>query len=438
MRVDRKSKTFISIQGALDLLIVYLSYYLAVFPFNFSHPNQISVNDFILLVPFIMVMAFIFFQIFNVFEYGEYNYVDTVIAIGLAGLLTNIAVVVIAFGLNQTGVPSKLFIFSFIIQMIIFGIYKYIVHKIYQVILKAKQVIIVGGQSVTDRVWSKINNISHKGFDVIADIHELNEESMAMVRKAEAIFIMDDVPENDKLQLLKFGIEADKDIYVVPNAFEIAVNQSRFSLVDDMPVFFIRNCHLTPEQRFLKRMFDMIVSILMILLSSPLMLTAAIGTKIHDKGPVFYKQERITQDGKAFRLIKFRTMIVDAEKHSGPVLATDKDNRITRFGAFLRMTRIDELPQLFNVLKGEMSIVGPRPERQFFIDEISKELPDFRQRLTVKAGITGLAQVSGKYSTQPADKLKFDLMYITNYSMILDIRILLQTLQVVFSKESHK
>ena len=434
MRVDRKSKTFISIQGALDLLIVYLSYYLAVFPFNFSHPNQISVNDFILLVPFIMVMAFIFFQIFNVFEYGEYGYVDTIIAIGLAGLLTNIAVVVIAFGLNQTGVPSKLFIFSFIIQMIIFGIYKYIVDKIYQVILKAKQVVIVGGQLVTDRVWSKINNISHKGFDVIADIHELNEESMAMIHKAEAIFIMDDVRENDKLQLLKFGIEADKDIYVVPNAFEIAVNQSRFSLVDDMPVFFIRNCHLSPEQRFLKRMFDIIVSILMILLTIPFMLVAAIGTKIHDKGPVFYRQERITQDGKTFRLIKFRTMVVDAEKHSGPVLATDKDNRITRFGAFLRMTRIDELPQLFNVLKGEMSIVGPRPERQFFIDEISKELPDFKQRLTVKAGITGLAQVSGKYSTQPADKLKFDLMYITNYSMILDIRILLQTLKVVFSK----
>ena len=438
MRVDRKNKTFISIQGALDLLIVYLSYYLAVFPFNFSHPNQISVNDFILLVPFIMVMAFIFFQIFNVFEYGEYGYVDTIIAIGLAGLLTNIAVVVIAFGLNQTGVPSKLFIFSFIIQMIIFGIYKYIVDKIYQVILKAKQVVIVGGQLVTDRVWSKINNISHKGFDVIADIHELNEESMAMIHKAEAIFIMDDVRENDKLQLLKFGIEADKDIYVVPNAFEIAVNQSRFSLVDDMPVFFIRNCHLSPEQRFLKRMFDIIVSIVMIFLTIPFMLVAAIGTKIHDKGPVFYRQERITQDGKTFRLIKFRTMVVDAEKHSGPVLATDKDNRITRFGAFLRMTRIDELPQLFNVLKGEMSIVGPRPERQFFIDEISKELPDFKQRLTVKAGITGLAQVSGKYSTQPADKLKFDLMYITNYSMILDIRILLQTLKVVFSKESHK
>ncbi|MDP3385835.1 MAG: sugar transferase [Eubacteriales bacterium] len=438
MRVDRKNKTFISVQGAIDLLIVYLSYYLAVFPFNFSHPNQISVNDFILLIPFIMVIAFIFFQIFNVFDYGEYSYVDTIIAIGLSGLLTNIAVVVIAFGLNQTGVPSKLFIFSYIIQMIIFGIYKYFVDRIYQVILKAKQVVIVGCESDTSRVWSKINNISHKGFDVMADIHELNEDAMAVIQKAEAIFIMDDVSEDDKLRLLKFGIEADKDIYVIPNAFEIAVNQSRFSLVDDMPVFFIRNCRLAPEQRFMKRMFDVFVSILMILLTSPFMLVAAIGTKLHDKGPVFYRQERITKGGRAFGLIKFRTMVVDAEKHSGPVLATDKDDRITGFGAFLRMTRIDELPQLFNVLRGDMSIVGPRPERQFFIDEISRELPDFRQRLTVKAGITGLAQVSGKYSTQPVDKLKFDLMYITNYSMILDIRILLQTLKVVFSKESHK
>jgi len=158
--------------------------------------------------------------------------------------------------------------------------------------------------------------------------------------------------------------------------------------------------------------------------------------KLDDKGPVFYKQERITENNKIFKLYKFRTMKVDAEEETGPTLALKDDPRITRVGKILRSTRLDELPQLVNVLKGEMSIVGPRPERPHFAEKFSEEIEDFKYRVLVKAGITGLAQVLGKYTTSPENKAKFDLLYIKNYSLLLDIRIMLNTIKVFFEKES--
>lgn len=157
--------------------------------------------------------------------------------------------------------------------------------------------------------------------------------------------------------------------------------------------------------------------------------------KVDSAGPVFYTQERVGRNGKAFRLYKFRTMVQDAEKSTGPVLATANDNRITRLGRFLRASRLDELPQLINVLKGEMSLVGPRPERQHFVDQFSQAIPHYIYRTHVKAGITGLAQVSGRYSTTPQDKLRFDLLYAKTYSPLSDLRIMFQTLKVIFMKD---
>ena len=168
------------------------------------------------------------------------------------------------------------------------------------------------------------------------------------------------------------------------------------------------------------------------------MLATLIAIRLYDGGPVVFSQERITRWKKPFNLYKFRTMVVDAEKLTGPVLATEKDCRITPLGSLLRATRIDELPQLFNVLSGDMSLVGPRPERQYFIDQFSMDLPYFEYRLSVKAGITGLAQVLGKYTTTPMNKLKFDLMYIRDYSFLLDIKIILQTIRIIFVKESSQ
>jgi len=218
--------------------------------------------------------------------------------------------------------------------------------------------------------------------------------------------------------------------------FEIALMNSKIRNYGDAVLLRIEPLGLSFEQKIMKRIMDIFLSIIGLILASPLFLIIALMIKLDDKGPVFYKQERITENNKIFKLYKFRTMKVDAEEETGPTLALKDDPRITRVGKILRSTRLDELPQLVNVLKGEMSIVGPRPERPHFAEKFSEEIEDFKYRVLVKAGITGLAQVLGKYTTSPENKAKFDLLYIKNYSLLLDIRIMLNTIKVFFEKES--
>ena len=189
-------------------------------------------------------------------------------------------------------------------------------------------------------------------------------------------------------------------------------------------------------KKYGKRCCDIILSIVGLPFFAIVFIPTAIAIKAEDRGPVFYKQERLTQDGKRFMIYKFRTMVVDAEKLSGPVLATEKDPRILPVGRVLRATRLDELPQIINILKGEMSVVGPRPERPELAAEIQKNIPEFSFRLKVKAGLTGYAQVYGKYNTTSYDKLKLDLMYIRKYSLLLDLKLILMTPKIMLLKES--
>ena len=193
---------------------------------------------------------------------------------------------------------------------------------------------------------------------------------------------------------------------------------------------------MTIEQRIIKRTFDIVLSFIGLVITSPIMLITAICIKAYDGGPVFFRQERTTFRGKNFWIIKFRSMIENAEADGKSNPAADDDDRITPIGKFIRKTRIDELPQLVNILKGDMSIVGPRPERVEHMEKYAEVVPEFDYRLKVKGGLTGYAQVYGKYNTTPLDKLKMDLMYIVNYSFLLDIQILFETLKVIFRNEA--
>lgn len=191
-------------------------------------------------------------------------------------------------------------------------------------------------------------------------------------------------------------------------------------------------------QRFTKRMFDLILCLIAMIPAAPLMLIIALAIKIQDGGPVFYEQKRVTKDGKIFEILKFRSMVVDAESggYDLSMRANGKDPRITKVGAVIRATRMDELPQLLNILKGDMTIVGPRPERVENVEAYSAEMPEWHFREKVKAGLTGYAQIYGKYNTSAYDKLRLDLLYIENYSVLMDIRLIFQTVRILFSKES--
>ena len=207
-------------------------------------------------------------------------------------------------------------------------------------------------------------------------------------------------------------------------------------MVDDIPMQRVTRMLLTAEQRVLKRILDIAVAVTALIILSPVMLITAVMIKLDSKGPVLYSQERVGLYGKTFFVHKFRSMKQDAEAKCGPVLAAEGDPRITKFGRFMRATRLDELPQLFNVLKGEMSIVGPRPERPFFVKQFIAQKPEYDYRHNVKPGITGLAQIAGKYNTSAYDKLIYDLLYIQDFSVKTDLMIMLQTFKVLLTKSS--
>ena len=244
-----------------------------------------------------------------------------------------------------------------------------------------------------------------------------------------------DLDKNMQKEIMSYCYTNEKRTYLLPDITDIIINNSYEIQISDTPVLMSRNRGLTPEQRFIKRAMDIVISLIGIILSSPFMLICMIAIKLDDGGPIFYKQNRITENGRIFNILKFRSMRTDAEK-DGAKKAVNDDDRITRVGKIIRACRVDELPQLFNILKGDMSMVGPRPERIENVYEYTTAYPEFALRHRVKAGLTGYAQLYGKYNTSPEDKLNMDLIYIETYSLLQDLKLLILTVKVLFMKES--
>ena len=248
--------------------------------------------------------------------------------------------------------------------------------------------------------------------------------------------LVNDVPLELERRIVKFGYAHSKRVYFTPKISDILVRGADEINFFDTPLYLNRNRGISADQRIVKRCFDIVASLLALIVLSPLFLVVALAIKIEDGGPVFYRQERVTFRKRHFMILKFRSMIVDAEKDGKSIPAAEGDPRITKVGRVIRALRIDELPQLVNILVGEMSVVGPRPERVEHMEKYALEIPEFDYRLKVKGGLTGYAQVYGKYNTTAYDKLKMDLMYITNYSFSLDIQIIFETIKILFRKES--
>ena len=271
-----------------------------------------------------------------------------------------------------------------------------------------------------------------KCVNVSAGIEAVKDE---IVDGYDAVVLWD-IPTDIRNKLLKFIYSRDLRIYMMPKISDVLVQGSDQLHLFDTPILMTKEYALTTGQKMGKRVLDIIFALVLLILSSPFMLVTAICIKCYDGGPVLYRQVRCTVNRRQFKILKFRSMRVDAEKDGVARLAQKDDNRITPIGKFIRATRIDELPQLFNIIKGEMSFIGPRPERPEIIDQYMEEMPEFAFRMRVKAGLAGYAQVYGKYNTTPYDKLKLDLTYIENYSVGLDFKLLLLTMKIVLKPES--
>jgi exopolysaccharide biosynthesis polyprenyl glycosylphosphotransferase len=257
---------------------------------------------------------------------------------------------------------------------------------------------------------------------------------------SEVILALDKHEGDIMLEVVAACDSDNVSIKIIPDLYEIISGQARTSQLYGSPLINITPLLMPEWEKKIKRLLDLVISIIIIIISQPLFIITAIAIKYESKGPIFYKQERSGLNGKTFKIIKFRSMSSDAEKLSGPVWSTKDDPRITNVGKFIRKVRIDELPQMVNVLKGEMSLVGPRPERPFFVEKLSEEIPFYKRRLKVRPGVTGWAQVKHKYDENVEDvkeKLRYDLFYIENMSLSNDFKILFRTVFVVLFGQGH-
>lgn len=321
------------------------------------------------------------------------------------------------------------------IQILIIYIISKCSNMLYFKINKPKKTLVIfNNKKELTKLVSKIQKNPFRW--TIDDITKYNNANILQkIQKNESIFFLN-IPKKERSFLLEYCYKRNKDIYISPDVCDIIIHNSGTLTVDDVTMYSSTEYGMSFEQLFIKRLGDIIFSTIALILTSPIMLISAILIKIYDKGPIIFKQKRLTIKGKEFNLLKFRSMIIDADKNSPNTMAEINDSRITPIGRFLRKFRIDELPQFINILKGELSVVGPRPERIEHVEKFEKNLPEFRYRLKVKAGLTGLAQIMGKYNTTPKDKLTLDLSYIQNYSLWLDLKIILCTLIVFLKSDS--
>ena len=321
------------------------------------------------------------------------------------------------------------------IQLVLIIIWIFGSRYIYSGLYRARRLLVIyGDRDPGDDLIHKMNSRKDK-YDISGKVHiSVGEEKIHQMMQDYDGVIIWDLHSTERNRYLKYCFAHSVRCYVSPKISDIILMGSERIHLFDTPLLVSRNMGLAVDQRAAKRVMDILISGIGIIITSPIMLIIAIAVKAYDRGPVFYFQDRLTLGGKPFKICKFRSMCVDSEKN-GARLASKHDSRITPVGHVLRNLHLDELPQLFNVFKGDMSLVGPRPERESIMLEYEKELPEFYYRLKVKAGLTGYAQVYGKYNTTPYDKLKLDLFYIENYSFLLDIKLIFMTVKIFFQKE---
>jgi len=355
-----------------------------------------------------------------------------ILSIGLLNLITYIQISL----LDKKFHSPKVLVIMTITQLLLAIGWTFLFQRLYRFLFPPRRMLLVYGDRQAFHLVEKINSREDKYYLQTAIHIRAGMETILEEAKRYDALIIGDIPAKERNALLKKCFEEDIRTYSVPKLSDILIRTSEELDIFDSPLLLSRNDGISGIQRFIKRAMDLVCSGIGIVVLSPFFLLVALSIYLTDRGPVFYKQTRLTEGGKEFQICKFRTMIQNAEAKTGARLAAENDDRILPVGHFLRRTRLDELPQLFNIFKGEMSIVGPRPERPELAAEIEEEIPEFCYRLKMKAGLTGYAQVYGKYNTTSYDKLKLDLTYIRNYSLLLDLKLILMTPKIMMLKES--
>lgn len=429
-------KIGVVILGSLFALIsVYVSLYVihgGVIPqrdlFEFLR------NDIWIMLGFILIN-----MLFGTYIFYNKSLLDLLYLTILTQLVLSIFLVVIADIKNDVVISKNVIFLNFLIGIIILFVFNAFMFKMYQYVRGQKRIMVVGEeQRVLEAVknFELMKNRRHLVSHVVLKNYYYNV--CQYCDEVDIVYATGYIEESERLKIYEFLMQNNKKLFISTSFENLMMVNPNIMNFEDESIIEVSSFEIPVEEGIVKRVIDIIVSLFILLLTLPIMVVAAIAIKMDSSGPILYKQERITKNNKRFNILKFRSMRPTAEDQTGPVLASSNDSRVTKVGKFIRATRIDELPQLLNVLKGDMSLVGPRPERPFFVEQFKEQNPYYSLRHHVRAGITGYAQVYGKYSTDFNNKLNFDLLYIKNYSLAFDAKLLFQTIKILFDKVSSR
>lgn len=431
----------------LQLSFIGLLFHTAVYAFFWFHEYypylrfhgkaNFFFKGHILIILIYFVLLFFFASTYGALKIGYLKPTDVFLSEFFSLLFANVISYFQISLMANWIVSVKPIAMATLIQTIASAVWIFVCNTCYYKAFPPREILIIHGERSINDIVTKFESRREKyKIRKSMNISEGVEAVKKEIANGYGAVVLWDIPVADRNYLLKYCYSRAVRVYMMPKISDVIIKGADQLHLFDTPIYLTREYALKIEQRIVKRLIDLVCSVLLLIAASPFMLVTAAAIRLYDGGPVFYKQIRCTIGCKEFSILKFRSMKVDAEKDGVARLASKNDSRITPVGRFIRATRIDELPQLFNILKGDMSFIGPRPERPEIIGQYLEEMPEFAFRMKVKAGLAGYAQVYGKYNTTPYDKLKLDLTYIEQYSVWLDLKLMLLTLKILVKPES--
>ena len=389
------------------------------------------------LVAMYAVVMLLFYRIYGAYEVGYMRLMESAYTQVLSVLCTNAFMYLQMCLIGRWGFLENIrpVLYLTVVNLAMVVLWAMFARYAYLKIYPPRKVLVVYGRYSPRSIMEKMASRQDKY--IISEAVNIDRGLEEVKRRIEACgsALLMDIPAEARNQLLKYCFRKNIRCYCVPKISDVMVRRSEEIHLFDTTLLLFRNAGLSADQQFTKRFFDVVFSLALLVLASPIMLLIAIAVKLCDRGPVLFTQDRLTQNGKVFKLYKFRSMYANREE-TEYCLTRQHDARVTPVGKVIRNLHLDELPQIFNILKGDMSFVGPRPECPELAEKYRQIIPEFDFRLKMKAGLTGYAQVYGKYNTTPLDKLKLDMVYIERYSFWLDLKLILLTVKILFQKEN--
>jgi len=425
------------IEGLVEVIIFVLIYYFAwKWAYRGEGFPEYYGNGKYLLAMVYAFLVFIFFFLCDSFKYGHRKMMEVIISQWISMVFVNVITYFQLCLIGNRMINPLPMIGLLVVDLVVAAVCTYIFTAIYHHMYVPKNMVMIyGNEKAVDLKFKMDTRPDKYCITKVLSCEEGFEHIRGEIANHDAV-IINDVPAQIRNDILKHCYMNGVRTYVVPKISDIITRGADEINLFDTPLLLVKGRGISPAQKAIKRVIDIIICLIALIPGLPIMAVVAVCIKREDHGPVFYRQERVTEGGRVFNILKFRSMIVDAEKEGKSIPATDHDPRITKVGNVIRAARLDELPQILNILKGDMSWVGPRPERTEHVEKYIKEIPEFALRTKVKGGLTGYAQIYGKYNTSAYDKLRLDLMYIENYSLLQDIKLILMTVQICLKKES--